>query len=1018
MNITKAVLKRPVTTLMVILSLIVFGLTSVLSSKLELIPSMDMPMMIVFTMYPGASPDDVDDLVSQPIENETGTLSGIKGVTSVSNENYSMVILEYEYGIDTDDAYDDLKKKMDAIKLQLPDDVQEPAIMEMNINDMPSITFAVNNDTQDNLYNYVNDTIVPEFEKLSSVASVDISGGRKEYIRIELISEKLAQYHLGMNHVADAIGSADFTYPVGDTQVGKQTLSVSAGVSYDTIESLKNIPITVGGGNIIYLEDVANIYSALEDASGIGRYNGRDTISVQIKKQQSSSDVEVSEDAQRVVEQLKAADENLEVIVVDDNSEMIKSSLNSVLQTMGMAVLVSMAIIFLFFGDLKASLIVGTSIPISILVALISMSAMGFTLNVITLSSLVLGVGMMVDNSIVVLESCFRSTKGVGFREYTEAALKGSGVVLQSVIGGTVTTCVVFLPLGFLAGMSGQMFKPLGFTIVFCMLASLISAMTIVPLCYTMYRPKEREQAPLSGMITALQSGYRSIMKVLLPKKKTVIFTSVVLLILSILMATQLGMELMSSADEGAIDISIETKPGLQIESIDEILQKVEKVVTEDGNVESYMLSYGSSGLSMSGGSGATLTAYLSEECKLETKEVIRLWKPLMAQIPDCDITMTASSMMSSMMNTNSGFEVILQSTQYDSLKAASDSIVEQLTDSAEVTRVHSTLENAAPIVKINIDPVQASAEGLSPVQVAGLINTMLSGTEATTLEVDGNEISVMVEFPKDEYATLDQVKSIVIPTVTGASVALTDIAEVSFQDSPLSITRADKQYQVTITGDYTEAVDTNDRKAVEKVRTTLMQRIVNPTMTRDIMIAQNAMDQSTIEELGALLQAVLIAAFLVFVVMAAQFESPKFSLMVMTTIPFSLIGSFGLLFLTDVPISMPSMLGFLMLIGTVVNNGILYVDTVNQYRQEMDMETALIEAGATRLRPILMTTLTTIVAMIPMCLAYGDAGEMMQGLALVDVGGLVASTVLALLMLPAYYSVMSYKRRDLPVLD
>ena len=272
-------------------------------------------------------------------------------------------------------------------------------------------------------------------------------------------------------------------------------------------------------------------------------------------------------------------------------------------------------------------------------------------------------------------------------------------------------------------------------------------------------------------------------------------------------MATQLGMELMSSADDGAIDISIETKPGLQIESIDEILQKVEKVVTEDGNVESYMLSYGSSGLSMSGGSGATLTAYLSEECKLETKEVIRLWKPLMAQIPDCDITMTASSMMSSMMNTNSGFEVILQSTQYDSLKAASDSIVEQLTDSAEVTRVHSTLENAAPIVKINIDPVQASAEGLSPVQVAGLINTMLSGTEATTLEVDGNEISVMVEFPKDEYATLDQVKSIVIPTVTGASVALTDIAEVSFQDSPLSITRADKQYQVTITGDYTEEI-------------------------------------------------------------------------------------------------------------------------------------------------------------------------------------------------------------------
>lgn len=1016
MNLTKTVLKRPVTTLMVILCLIVFGLTSVLSSKLELIPPMDMPMLIVFTTYPGASPDDVDELVSQTIENETGTLNGIKGVTSVSNENYSIVLLEYEYGIDTNDAYDDLKKKMDTIQAQLPDDVQDPVIMEMNINDMPSITFAVNNDSQSNLYNYVNDTIVPEFEKLSSVASVDISGGQKEYVSIELISEKLSQYHLSMNSIVSAIGSADFTYPVGDTRVGRQTLSLSAGVTYDTVESLKTIPIMLGGGNIIYLEDVANIYPALEEASGIGRYNGRDTISVQIKKQQSSSDVEVSRDAMRIVRQLQAADENLEMIVVDDNSEMIKSSLTSVLQTMAMAVVVSMVIIFLFFGDLKASLIVGTSIPISILAALISMSAMGFSLNVITLSSLVLGVGMMVDNSIVVLESCFRSTKGVGFREYTDAALKGSETVLQSVIGGTMTTCVVFLPLAFLAGMSGQMFKPLGFTIVFCMLASLISAMTIVPLCYTMYRPKEKERAPLSGMLTALQNGYRSIMKVLLPKKKTVIFTSVVLLAASIAMATQLGMELISSADEGTVAISVETKPGLNIEEIDQIFQKVEAVVTADENVDSYMLSYGSTGLSM--GSSSTLSAYLSDDCKLPTEEVIRMWKPLMAQIPDCDITMESSSMMSSMMATTSGFQVILESTQYDKLKAASDSIVEQLMDRGEVTRVHSTLENAAPVLKIEIDPVQASAEGLSPVQTAGLINTMLGGTEAMTLEVNGNEISVMVEYPKGDYSTLEQVKGIVIPTATGASVALSDIAEVVFQDSPLSITRSDKQYQVTVSADYTDMVKTNDRKDVERVRSLLMEEVVNPSMTPDITIAQSAVDESMIEELGALFQAVLIATFLVFVVMAAQFESPKFSLMVMTTIPFSLIGSFSLLFLADVTISMPSMLGFLMLVGTVVNNGILYVDTVNQYRQEMDMNTALIEAGTTRLRPILMTTLTTIVAMIPMCLAYGDAGEMMQGLALVDVGGLVASTVLALLMLPAYYSVMSYKKKEKPIVD
>ena len=912
-----------------------------------------------------------------------------------------------------------MKKKMDVLQAGFPDDAQDPVIMEMNINDMASITLAVNNDTRENLYNYVNDTIVPEFEKLSSVASVDISGGRKEYVKIELIPEKLTQYRLSMNAVASAISSADFSFPVGDAQVGGQSLSVSAGVDYDTAESLKSIPITLGNGNIIYLEDVANIYTSLEEASGIGRYNGRDTIAIGIKKQQSSSDVEVSRNVMRVIGQLQAGDPNLEIVVVDDNSEMIKSSLTSVLQTMAMAVMVSMVIIFLFFGDLKASLIVGTSIPISILAALIAMSAMGFSLNVITLSSLVLGVGMMVDNSIVMLESCFRSTKGVGFREYTEAALKGSGVVLQSIIGGTLTTCVVFLPMAFQEGMSGQMFKPLGFTIVFCMLASLISAMTIVPLCYTIYRPKERERAPLSGMIKGLQDSYRSIMRVILPKRKTVIFTSILLLAVSIVLATRLGMELITSPDQNSVNISIETRPGLKVERVDEILKKAEAIVTSEDNqvyVDSYMLSFGSTGLSMSGGSAATLTAYLKDDCPLETDEVIKLWKPALTSIPDCDITLSASSMMGSMMTIADGFEVILKSTQYDSLKEVSDSIVKQLTDRPEVTRIHSSLENAAPLIKINIDPIKASAEGLSPVQVAGMINTMLSGTEATTLEVNGNEVSVMVEYPDDEYAALDQVKGIVIPTATGASVALSDIGEVVFQDSPLSIMRSDKEYQVT--GDYTDMVDTEDDRAVDDMKKLLMREVVTPAMNADISVAQNAMDESMIEELGGLLEAVLIAVFLVFVVMAAQFESPKFSIMVMTTIPFALIGSFTFLFVADVPISMPTMLGFLMLVGTVVNNGILYVDTVNQYRQEMDMETALVEAGATRLRPILMTTLTTIVAMIPMCLAYGDAGEMMQGLALVDVGGLVASTMLALLMLPAYYSVMSRRKKRMPVLE
>ncbi len=1010
MGLTKGVLKRPVTTVLMILCLIVFGATSVFSSKLELTPEMETPMMVVFTVYPGANPEDVDELVTKPIEDEIGTLDSIKSVNSYSNENMSMVLLQYEYGTDMDKAYSDLKKKTDVMQSSLPDDVETPTIMEFNINDQASMTLVVNNDKAENLYNFVDEKIVPEIEKNSSVASVDISGGREQYVKVELIPEKLSQYHLTINSVATAVASADLTYPAGSTEVGSQELSVTTGVEFKDQESLKRIPITLQNGSTIYLEDVANIYSALEEAAGIGRYNGKDTIALSVKKQQKSSAGEVSKAVNQTINRLLEANPNLEIVIVNDNSDTINDSLASVMQTMVAAVIISMIIIYLFFGDMKASLIVGTSIPISILAALVLMRMMGFSLNVITLGALVLGVGMMVDNSIVVLESCFRATKGKGFDEFHRAALEGSGVVIQSIIGSTVTTCVVFLPLALLSGMSGQMFKPLGFTIVFCMLASLISAMTVVPLCYTMYRPQERETSPLSRPVAGMQKWYRQTMKKLLPKKKTVMATSIALLIFSLFLATQVDMELMPANDQGTVQITAELRPGLSVDKANEVLTQIESYVSKDEDVDSYILSYGSSGLSLSSGSAGSMTVYLKDDRKRSTEEVVKDWKPVLTAIPNTNVSLESQSAMSMMGGDEDGVEYILQSTQYDELKDASDAIVKGLKDRPEITRVHSTLENSAPVVKIEVDPLKASAEGLTPAQVGATVNMMLSGKEATTLDVDGGEISVMVEYPEGEYETIDQVKGIILTSPSGASVALADIADIYFKDSPQNIVRSDKQYQVTVTGDFAQGIMEEDQGKIEKE---IYDSVVVPQLSETVTRAQNQMDESMMEEFSALGQAILLAIFLVFVVMAAQFESPKFSLMVMTTIPFSLIGSFGLLFLADATISMPSLLGFLMLVGTVVNNGILYVDTANQYRATMDRDTALIEAGATRLRPILMTTLTTVVSMIPMAFGYGDSGEMMQGLALVNVGGLMASTILSLLMLPIYYTLMNRKRKE-----
>ncbi len=1006
MGITKSVLKRPTTTILVILCLLVFGLSSILSAKMELTPEMNFPMLLLSSTYAGASPEDVNELVTKPVEDAVGTLSGVKNVQSVSQENVSIVMLEYEYGSDMNKAYSDLKKKMDNVNL--PDDVDSPTIMEININDMPAVTLSVNDPSQENLYNYVKDDIVPEFEKVTSVASVDISGGEEGYVSVRLLPEKMNQYHLTMNSISQAVKGADFTYPAGSTGVGKQDLSVSTGISVNTVESLKKVPVVAGNGKTIYLEDIADISETTKDKTAIGRYNGEETITLAIKKQQKESAVDVSRSVKKTINTLKQEHPNLDIVVVNDTSDQITSALGSVEKTMAAAVVISMIIIFLFFGDIKASLIVGSSIPVSILVSLIMMAAMGFSLNVVTMSSIVLGVGMMVDNSIVVLESCFRSQEGQGFREYIKASIEGTGKVMQSIFGGTMTTCVVFIPLAFLEGLSGQLFKPLGFTIVFCMLASFISAMTIVPLCYSRFRPVEKQNSPMGGIVKAMQNAYRKIMDRLLHKRALVMIVSILLLFVSFMMAGKLGFELMPEVDQGTIAISMEMRPGLKIEEVDKIIQKVEKIVTSEEDLKSYMVSYGGSGLNLySDTSGNAVTAYLKKDRKLTTGQIINKWKKEMNQIPDCNITVKSSSSMSSMSSGND-FEVILQSAQLDDLKDTSDRMVADLIKRPELIKVHSDLENAAPVLKVRVDPIKAAAEGVDPSSVGGLLHNMLSGVDAADMDIDGREISVQVEYPKDSYDTLDKVKGIMIPNSSGGSVALTDIADIGYEDSPSAINRKNKQYQVTITGSFTDVIRTNKEKAA--AIKDIDQKVVNNYLNSSVTRAKNSEDESMAEEFTSLLKAIATAVFLIFVVMAAQFESPKFSLMVMTTIPFSLIGSFGFLAAAGVAISMPSLLGFLMLVGTVVNAGILYVDTVNQYRSSMDKRTAMIEAGATRLRPILMTTLTTVVSMIPLALGIGSNSETMQGLALVNVGGLTASTLLSLLMLPVYYSIMSGK--------
>ena len=1003
MGITRFVLKRPVTVLMALLCLIVFGISSVFNATLEQMPDMDQPMMIIMANYSGASPEDMDELVTQLIEDQVSTLEGVKSMSSTTSEGRSMIMLEYDYDTDMDEAYSDLTKSLNSIR-DLPDDV-EPTVMEMNNNAQASMMLTIANPSQENLYDYVDQKIVPELEKLSTVAEVSTMGGSSEYIKIELMSDMMDQYNVSISDIKSAMSAANLSYPSGSAESGNLDLSVSTLTQHDTLDELLEMPITVSGNKIIYLEDIAVVSYAEEQKGGVSRYNGEETISISLTKQQSSTAMDLSKQVQKIIKSLQNDDDDLTITVARDEADSIQDSLKDVAETMVMAVVISMIIIFLFFGDFKASLIVGSSIPTSILMSLIVMTRAGFTLNIITMSGLVLGVGMMVDNSIVVLESCFRAMdkqQDKGALGYAKAALEGTNIVVASIFGSTVTTCVVFIPLVFLNGMSGQMFGAMGYTIVFCMCASLLSAIAIVPLCYMMYKPKERSSAPATRPLTFLQDAYRKIMSVLLKHKAIVMLASVGIIVATVFLASGMQTELMTADDTGTVSVSIETRPGLITEQADAILAEAESIVADHEDVESYMLRYNND--------EGTITAYLKDDRKMSTDEVVSQWENEMADLENCTITVEASTSMS-MMGRSRGYEAILKGTQYDELQEVSNEIVSELIARDDVKNVHSSIENTAPVVAVKVDPVSASAEGLTAAQIGTMIKQMLDGEEVTTLKVDGQEISVKAEYPEDQYKTVPQLERIIVKKPSGGYVALSDVAEIYYKDSPSSIEKEDKSYQITISADY---VDSSSSAAV---KTKIDNEVISPNLTGTIVRGTNSRDRMMQEEFSGLYNAIAVAVFLIFVVMAAQFESPKFSFMVMTTIPFSLVGSFGLLKLTGVSMSMTSILGFLILVGTVVNNGILYVDTVNQYRMEMPLRKALIEAGATRMRPIMMTSLTTILSMLPMAMAFGSSGSTTQGLAVVNIGGLSVGVLVALFILPVYYALMN-GRKELKVLD
>ena len=988
MSLTKFSLKRPVTTLLVVLARAVFGISSLLGLRLELMPDMDMPVMMVMTIYPGADPESVEELVSSEIEGKVGALSGVDSVTTYSQENSSMVLLQYDYSVDTNDAYLDLRAALDSVERSLPDDCQSPIVMKMDINSMPSMMYSLSTTDGSDVLSLANDEIVPELKAVSSVASVEVSGGRENYIQVKLDEEAMNQYGLTMSSIAQYIATTDFTVPIGSLEQGTQSISAISTADINTVEDLRQIPLFTATGSLIHLSDVADVEWSQKEPDSISRYNGEETLTVSVTKNQSASTLGVVRDVRKTMERLQKEHPGLVATASYDASDMILLAVKSVGSTLLMGVILSMLVLFIFFGDGKASLIVGSAMPISLLVTVIVMAVAGFSLNIITLGALVIAIGMMVDSSSVVLESCFRAKdKKPGFREAAEIGTRG---VAGSIVASTITTVVVYLPLCIQTGLTGQIFGQLGYTIIIAMLASLISALTLVPLFFCIFKPQEKKELKLNGFLDKVKEKYDRLERKLLHKKKLSVLVAVVLLVMSFGLVSLMKVELMPAMDEGTISVAAAFRSGTKAEEVDKKMQEIEAMVAAHEDVDSYTLT-------SSKGSGK-ISVNLKEDRRMSSQEVADEWLEETRDMTGVQLDITVSSQMSTMMLTSSGGSVTLASTNLDDLKEAVSALQEKAWNIPGVLNVSSDAGEGATQIRVVIDPLDAMAHGMTPIQAAGGLYSMISGTEAMTITSNGEEYSVMLEYPEGTYT---KASSLLDASIGG--VPLSEMATLQYTDSQQTVMKQDGKYTTTITAscvsEDTDAVDA----ALDKL-------VADTKLPDSVEQTKDTMDEMMTETFTAIGKAIAAAVFLVFLVMAMQFESPKYSLMVMLSIPFSLIGSFGLLFLSGQSLTMISMMGIMMLVGIVVNNGILYVDGVHALMNEegLGLEDALIESGKTRLRPILITTLTTVISMIPMSLGLGTGTEMMQSMGIIIIGGLTASTILILLLMPVFY-LMAY---------
>ena len=1006
MKFAQTFIKHHVMTILLYILVVVFGFYSFQNLPLALMPSMEVPAAVVYATYPGAGPEDIEQQVTKKLEGAVAGLSGLDTLQSTSSENMAMLVIQFTNHTDMDQAMTDLRDKVAQVKSQLPDDASDPTVMSIDIDSMPVVSVALRGNDLASLQSIAEDEIQPALERLDGVASVDISGGYEQEIAVHTDASRLKGYNLTISSIGQQLGADNIAIPGGDLDNGSQTLAVRTDGEYSSIDDVKNALISLPAGGTVRLSQIADVSMQPKDQDAISKVDGEECIILSVNKQSGSNTAQIAELAKAEFDSLLKSNDSLQWNIVMDQSDYINMTVDNAIQNIWMGVLFAAIVLFLFLRDFGATMAVTIAMPCCILFTFLIMNVLGITLNMMSLGGITLGVGMIVDNSIVVLENIF-TYRADGY-DRMDACTKGTGEVIGAVIASTLTTVAVFLPIALSGGMAGMMFKEFCITIVALLLSSLIISVTLVPLlCYFLLgSTKQKSVKPQGSGATPitekpLSRVYRSSLNFLITHRWAGIALTVVICIVSVLSVSQAGMELIPEMDEGQVSVTVSMPNGSTMEDTAAIEDRIAAIAVDTiPELEQIYYSTGSSTSIMSSSSGASVTISLVDldQRDRSSADIAKQLRHDLQDIAGCELTVSTSSTMS--MSTDSDISVELTGDDYDQLAETADDLANQISALPDAINVESSAGEQTPRVAVKINRENASRFGLNAATIGGLVRGELTGSTATTLRMNGEEYDVTVAGDEDVATSLDALRSMQIPTMTGGTVPLSMVADVYTELSPQSIVRKNQKETVTITGE-SESGDSNAiQAAVDKV-------VADYELPDGVEVGSGDTAASQIAETtGTLMLALAVAILLVYFILATQFNSFSLPIAIMLILPIGLLGSMILLWPTGNHVSMVALLGVIILAGTVVNSSIVLIDYTLQRRQRgEDKNTAILNACPRRVRPVLMTAMTTILGLVPMVCSSGEGSEMMKPMGVVMMTGMVISTIATLFITPVYYS-------------